>query len=381
MTGPQPIGAVTGASKAGGMVPLARRNLLSEKARFAMSIAGVAFAVLLILIVVSLYRGWSDVGRFYEQLPGDVWVAQTGTSDPFHSTSFLPLRDATRLASVDGVRAITPVYARHISFGEHGHELDVFAMALAAPAAVRTQARAFMPAQGSIGIDQMLASQAGVRVGDSLVVLGRSLVVASIHSGGNSIFQTAFLNATDARELFGIDHYTNFLLVDLKPTASVPTVAAALERALPGTETHTSEQFATSFADRVNAGFLAVVEVLVAIGFVVGGAVIALTTYTATVERAREFGVLKAIGASGAFLYRVVVRQSLIVGTIGAATGIAASVVATRLIRNGVPEFIAVLRPLDAAAVFVVAVLMAIVASYVPARRINRIDPAEVFRA
>ncbi len=46
------------------MVPLARRNLLAEKGRLAMSVGGVAFAVLLILIVVSLYRGWSDVGRF-----------------------------------------------------------------------------------------------------------------------------------------------------------------------------------------------------------------------------------------------------------------------------------------------------------------------------
>lgn len=363
------------------MVPLARRNLFSEKARFAMSIAGVAFAVLLILIVVSLYRGWSDVGRFYEQLPGDVWVAQPGTSDPFHSTSFLPLADAQRLANVRGVRTVIPVYTRHIAFGKRGHELDVFAMALAVPRTVGARARAYEPRAGTIEIDRMLASQAHVGVGDSLLVLGRPLVVASIHGGGNSIFQTAFLNAADAKALFGIDQLANFMLVDVAAGAQVPTVAAALRRAVPGTETHTSEQFATSFADRVNAGFLAVVGVLVALGFVVGGAVIALTTYTATVERAREFGVLKAIGASGAFLYRVVVRQSLIVGALGATTGIVASVAATRLIRSGVPEFIAVLRPLDAIGVFVIAILMAIAASYVPVRRINRIDPAEVFRA
>jgi putative ABC transport system permease protein len=363
------------------MVPLARRNLFSEKARFAISIAGVAFAVLLILIVVSLYRGWSNVGRFYEQLPGDVWVAQVGTSDPFHSTSFLPLRDAARVSRLKGVQAVIPVYARHIAFGERGHELDVFAMALDAPSTPKAGARAYRPTAGTIDIDRMLAAQAHVGVGDSLLVLGRPLVVASIHTGGNSIFQTAFLNAADARALFGIDRLTNFLLVDVAPGAQVSAVAAAMRRALPGTETHTSEQFATSFADRVNAGFLAVVGVLVGIGFVVGGAVIALTTYTATVERAREFGVLKAVGASAGFLYRVVLQQSLIVGVLGAATGIAASVAGTRLIRSGVPEFITVLRPLDAAGVFVVAILMAIAASYVPVRRIDRIDPAEVFRA
>lgn len=54
------------------MVPLATRNLFADTRRFAMSIAGVAFAVLLVLIVLSLYRGWSDVSRLYERLPGDL---------------------------------------------------------------------------------------------------------------------------------------------------------------------------------------------------------------------------------------------------------------------------------------------------------------------
>lgn len=346
-----------------------------------MSIAGVAFAVLLILIVVSLYRGWSNVGRFYEQLPGDVWVAQVGTSDPFHSTSFIPLADARRAAAVNGVRAVIPVYARHIAFHRGGEELDVFAMALDVSSTPSVHASSYVPEPGTIDIDRVLARHAGIGMGDSLQVLGHRLVVSAIHSGGNSIFQTAFLNAADARALFGIDSFTNFLLLDLAPGAQERPVAAAVRRALPGTETHTSEQFATSFANRVNAGFLSVVGVLVGLGFVVGGAVIALTTYTATVERAREFGVLKAVGASGGFLYRVVVGQSLIVGVLGAVVGIVSAVAATRLIRNSVPEFITVLRPLDAGGVFLVAVLMAIGASYVPLRRIERIDPAEVFRA
>lgn len=363
------------------MVPLARRNLLAEKGRFAMSIVGVGFAVLLILLVVSLYRGWSDVGRFYEQLPGDVWVSQPGTSDPFHSTSFLPARDAGVLSRIGGVAAVTPVYARHIAFVEHGEEADVFAMALAFPPGLRRPGSPYQPGQGRIDIDRMLARQVGAGVGDPLLVLGRRLVVERIHGGGNSIFQTAFLDAADARALFGIDALVNFFLLDLRPGAGRGSVEAAVKRALPGTETHTSEQFAASFAGRVNSGFLAVVGVLVAIGFVVGGAVIALTTYTATVERAREFGVLKAVGARGSFLYAVVVRQSLFVGALGSMLGIGAAAAAASLIKRDVPEFITVLRPTDAAAVFAGAILTAIAASYLPVQRINRIDPATVFRA
>jgi putative ABC transport system permease protein len=205
--------------------------------------------------------------------------------------------------------------------------------------------------------------------------------VVHIHSGGNSIFQTAFLNAADARALYGIDNLTSFFLVDLKPAADPALVARRLGRALPRTATYTSYQFAHNFADRVNAGFLAVVGVLVGIGLVVGGAVIALTTYTATVEKARDFGVLKAVGASGSFVYRIVIWQSLLVGLTGSLVGIGVSALAVDLIGRWVPEFVTDLRTLDVAGVFGVAMLMSIAASYVPVHRLNRIDPAMVFRA
>lgn len=356
------------------MVPLAKRNLLAERGRFAMSVAGVAFAVLLVLIVVSLYRGWSDVGRLYERLPGEIWLSQPATSDPFHSTSFLPRADAIAAARVPGVRAVVPVYARHIAFERDGKDLDVFAMAL------ELQRGAYALPRGEVDIDRVLARQAGVGVGDDLVILGRRLRVIRIHSGGNSIFQTMFLNAGDARRLFGRADDVSFLLLDLAPGADRAAVERQLLREIPGVEAHTSEDFARSFADRVNSGFLAVVGVLVGIGFVVGGAVIALTTYTATVEKAREFGVLKAIGASGRFLYGIVLRQSLIIGVTGAALGVAASAAAANLIKREVPEFITVLTLRDALAVFALALATAVVASYVPVRRIERIDPAEVFR-
>jgi ABC-type transport system, involved in lipoprotein release, permease component len=356
------------------MVPLATRNLFADTRRFAMSVAGVAFAVLLVLIVLSLYRGWSDVGRLYERLPGELWLSQPATSDPFHSTSFLPLADGARASRVAGVRAAIPVYTRHIAFDVRGRTFDVFTMA------VDVAHGAYAIPRGGIDIDRMLAQQAGLGVGDRFDVLGRTLRVVHVHSGGNSIFQTAFLNATDARALFGIDGLTSFFLLDLRPGADPRAVAGRVVRALPGTETHTGAQFARSFADRVNAGFLAVVGVLVGIGFVVGGAVIALTTYTATVEKAQEFGVLKAIGASGRFLYTIVLRQSLVVGGAGAALGIAASVAAANLIKRQVPEFITVLTLRDALAVFALALATAVVASYVPVRRIERIDPAEAFR-
>ena len=101
-------------------VPVARRNLLAEKGRLAVSVAGVGLAVLLILIVLALYRGISRSGQTFRELPGQLWVVQQGTSDPFHSTSLVTRADLASLASIDGVAAITPVLSRTMQFTVEG---------------------------------------------------------------------------------------------------------------------------------------------------------------------------------------------------------------------------------------------------------------------
>ena len=138
------------------MVPIARRNLLAEKGRLAISVAGVAFAVLLTLLVLSLYRGWSGTGKLITRLPGDIWITQDGTSGPFNSTSILPDSAAGELASVTGVQFVLPVYAREMSFPQNGRDLRVFFMALDAPAGVtlpQEMRDRFFPTAGQVNID------------------------------------------------------------------------------------------------------------------------------------------------------------------------------------------------------------------------------------
>jgi putative ABC transport system permease protein len=364
-------------------VPVARRNLFAEKTRLAMSIGGVAFAVLLVLLVVSLYRGWSEAGGLFEEIPGDVWLAQAGSNDPLRTTSYLPADELGALSGLPGVRAVVPVYARRLALSPAGTERSVYFLALDArsPGSWPQAAQRFLPPPGTIVVDQVFASKAGLDVGDSIDVLGRRLRIERIEPGGNPILEVGFMNAQDARALLALDDYVSFYLISADPGADVSAVARAAEAAVPGSEAHTPADFTNATRDLVSQGFLPVVGALVGIGFVVGGAVIALTIYTATVEKAHDFGVLKAIGADDRFLYRIVVQQSLGIGAAGAALGIVASALAATLIRHRVPEFVTDLRPLDAAAVFLIALVVATVAALVPARRISRIDPAMVFRA
>jgi putative ABC transport system permease protein len=363
---------------------VARRNLLSEKGRLVMSVAGVAFAVLLILIIVSLYRGWSGASRLFSDLPGDLWVAQAGTTDPFRASSILPADRVDQLEAIEGVAAVIPVYARRIGFENGGQDLDVFFMSLAAPPGLPLPMDArerFFPAPGGVVIDSVLAQDAGLGVGDTIAVLGHELTVERVNPGGNPIFELGFLNGADGASLIGQDGHVNFFLLSVQPGADARAIARMAQSVVHDSQVNSSAEFADAMSRLVNQGFLPVVSVLVALGLVIGGAVIALTTYTATIEKARDFGVLKAVGASNRFVYRIVVVQSLIVGILGSAIGVTASAFAATLIKRGVPEFVTDLRLFDAIGIFAAALVVSILAAYVPVHRINRIDPAMVFRA
>jgi putative ABC transport system permease protein len=366
------------------LVPVARRNLLAEKGRLAMSIGGVAFAVVLVLVILGLYRGWSGATALFEELPGDLWVAEEGTRDPFRSSSHLPETSAAELAALPGVAATIPVYGRRVAFSVNDAAADVFFFAFDVPTTLplAEEAReAFVPAAGDVVIDSAVARDADLEPGDPIAVLGRRLTVTAIRPGGNPIFEVGFLSGPDGRALLALPDYVNYVVLVAEPGADLDAIEAAVGDAMSGVVVRTGAEFAESMGDLVDQGFLPVVGVLVGIGLVVGGAVIGVTVYTATIERSRDFGVLKAVGASSAFLYRIVVTQSLIVGSLGGALGVGAAALAATVIARDVPQFVTELRPLDAVVVLAAAIAVSLVAAWVPVRRINRIDPAIVFRA
>ena len=364
------------------MVPIARRNLLADRGRLIISVSGVAFAVLLILVVLSLYRGWSGIGQIVEEVPADLWVVQQGTTDPFHSVSILEEAVGEEIAAVNGVSSVHRAYARTMAAEVDGKDVAVFLMAFHREASGAGAESVFFPERGTASVDSAFAKKHGVGVGDSITIAGRDLRVGQVYSGGNAVmFQFMFVSAEDARDMFGVPGTVSYFLAAAVDSAEADGVAARIEEAIPAVDVFTGEGFADAVRREVREGFLPVVGVLVVLGFVVGVAVIGLTTYTATVDKARDFGVMKAVGASGMFVYRVVIAQSLLVGLAGFAVGLGGAALVAGFAVEIVPEFVTDLQLLDVAGVFGAALVMAALASFIPVVRINQIDPAVVFRA
>jgi putative ABC transport system permease protein len=115
------------------------------------------------------------------------------------------------------------------------------------------------------------------------------------------------------------------------------------------------------------------------IGIVVGLAVAAVSIYTVTVARLGEYAALKAIGMSNRSLYSLISRQSLltVLGDLGLA------LILVVVLAVGVPP----LEPSVNVAVSAgsvartagAAALIPLLAAFVPARRVARVDPASVY--
>jgi ABC-type antimicrobial peptide transport system permease subunit len=97
-------------------------------------------------------------------------------------------------------------------------------------------------------------------------------------------------------------------------------------------------------------------------------------------QRTREIGIRMALGAPLRDLTRMFVRYGLVLSGIGAACGLAAALALTRLMKAVLYE-VSPIDPLTYGAVSAGLILVAALASYLPARRAARVDPAQTLRA
>ncbi len=121
-------------------------------------------------------------------------------------------------------------------------------------------------------------------------------------------------------------------------------------------------------------------QLMAGIASLVGTLVVGIVIYTATLERQRECGVLKAVGARNRFLYRVVATQTLAAALAGSALGVLAALGAAWLIMAIRPQFLITVEPASGLLALTAGLAMALLAALFPARLLARLAPAEVFR-
>ncbi len=370
------------------MLSIAWNNLTHEKGRFIVSVGGVAFAVVMVLLLWGLYAGWNNrMTQYIESVNADFWVAQKGAADLSHSVSILKSDLEDTLAGIDGVASVKRFIGRQIAF-DLPEEKDVHVYVVGfdprsgenGPITMIRGSRT--PREKEIIIDRAFSKNYGLDVGDTIPLKkGEQWTVVGIADGGNQVIRTyAFVNLDEAERMLDMTSLTNYFLVTVQDGQRTEVVQERIESAADVQATP-RDKFIVENKRIVKETFLPIVLVLLVVAFAIGAAVIGLIIYTATIEKASEYGVLKALGFSRWSLYYIVLAQSLFSGVLGYAAGVGVAYSAAWLIQIIEPSFITDFQFSTFLWVLGMTVMMALVAAWAPTHRIASIDPTEVFRA
>jgi putative ABC transport system permease protein len=115
------------------------------------------------------------------------------------------------------------------------------------------------------------------------------------------------------------------------------------------------------------------------LGLVVGVVVVAQTIYATTMDHIREYGTLKAMGATNGYLYRVIIQQAIISAVAGYSL---AMIVSWFVVRGSEEGGAAILLPWPVAVGMLgLTLVMCTGAALVSINKVTRLDPAMVFRS
>jgi putative ABC transport system permease protein len=173
---------------------------------------------------------------------------------------------------------------------------------------------------------------------------------------------------------------TSFLLLNLEPGADPAAVETRLRRRLRKVEILPAATVKQNDINLMVKVFAIPLQMMTTIAFAVGTAILGMIIYTATVERMREYGVLKAVGAKNRQLYGLVIQQGLVMALFGLILGLGLAWLAAQGVMNLFPKFLVVLQPGSILLTTAVGLLMGLLAALLPARYVGYLDPAQVFR-
>ncbi len=368
---------------------IALRNLLQDRFRLLLSVAGVALAVMLVLILEGFVTGLNrQVGAYLENSPGTMVVTQQGVTNLLGATSLLPPDTEQDARRVQGVEAVVPLLSQFVILDLHDVKQPAYMIGYPSGSGLPAErggpwnlyAGREPEADDEMVFDRVLAERHSLQVGDRFDVMGKEFEIVGLSDGTTSWMTSFFfIPKSAAEDLLRAPVATSLLLVTADGGTDESQLLQRLAE-LAGVEALMKTEVIENDTKLLVEVFSAPIRLMAGIAVLVGVLVVGLVIYTATIERSREYGMLKAIGSGNSLLYKLVAVQAAVAAGLGSLGGIALAAALARLIMILRPEFLIVLQPSSIAIAFASGVGMALLAGLLPARSIARLEPAAAFR-
>lgn len=366
-------------------VSLPIRNLLESRIRLAVSIGGVSLSLLLVLVLNGIVAGSvKQVTAYIERTPTDLIISQKSVKSLHMTTSFFPSERIVETKSIPGVRNVSPILyiTDYLVSGNDrsiAYIIGYFAGSRGGPGVI-TKGNDRL-GRGEIIIDERIAANHRLGVGDEITTLGHKFAIAGFTKGTVTIVNsTAFISYQDFEQIRKLRGVASYGFVELEAQTEVDSVKDEIAHRFTDITVQTKTEFIKSEQRVVSDMSADIMRIMNFIALLIGLAALGLTVYTATLAKIREYGVLKALGIRNVRLFANVFMQALM----SVALGLVIAVILVFGLSAGLAlagSNILVLVELSSIInIFVASSAIAVLSAAIPIALIARLDPADVFR-
>jgi putative ABC transport system permease protein len=301
---------------------LVLENIRHKFMRAVLSVLLIAVPVTLILVIVGLSHGMvEDSKRRASGVGADIIIRPPHSSIMSASATTIPVQLVTKLADrphVVGAMGTVNQSAGGLTDSLTGIDIDQ----------MNRMSGGFTFEQGhqlqgpdDILLDSYYAEQRKAKVGTTINVSNHDWHVAGIVEPGK--LSHIFCHIETLQDLFGYKGLVSVVYLKVDDPKNIGSVIAELkENGLQDYEIYPMREFVDLFSPDKVPFLSQFITVIIGISVIISFAVVALSMYMAVLQRTREIGILKAIGASRTFIVSLIVCESLIVGFAGAVLGI-----------------------------------------------------------
>lgn len=299
------------------------RNLVHRPLRTLVTVLGVAVEVALVIVIVGLTSGMlHETAKRIEGVGADIML-QPPSASVFlaFSGAPMPIAIGEKLKEIPQVAAVAPVLLQSNTSGG----LDVIYGI--EPGSFRAVSGGFVFHEGhelrggrEALVDDWYARSRGLRAGDTVRLLDHEFTVAGIveHGKGARIF----LPLETLQELSGARNRASLFFIRLTSPEYTPEVMEEMRALFPRYEIRPVKDFLTLLNPANLPGLQVFIRAMIALAVAIGFLVILLSMYTTIIERTREIGVLKSLGASKGYIIRAILAESALLCLVGLGAGV-----------------------------------------------------------
>jgi putative ABC transport system permease protein len=224
-------------------------------------------------------------------------------------------------------------------------------------------------------IDDVYSRSKKVKVDQTLHILEHDFHVAGIVEHGKGA--RLFVLMPTLQEMAGARDKASIFYVKCDRPDHTPAVADEIRDLLPKYEVRPLKDFLTLMTSSNLPGLAAFINVMIGIAVAIGFLVIFLSMYTTIIERTREIGVLKSLGASKSYIVQIVLSETTLLCFAGVIGGVGLSYLMRAIFIRLFPSLTILITPGWIARAGLIAILGGLLGASYPAWMASRKDPVE----